>query len=161
MSYYPCLCNGCTDCEATQSGGCDQGLCLKAANLVIHSNNSILPCGGSGTANIGAASDLTACTTTVNWFILPVSEGGYDDDAFTSVSIDSDGVLSFTTTTAIQLNTFYTFLGKVTCSDTYLSQFFTVKVSVKNACLDIVCPEDFECNPCDGTCVEAVDSELS
>lgn len=123
---------------------------------MLNPSSSVLPCGGSGTVDIGALSDLTACTTTVNWGLL-----SWDTDAFESVSINSSGVLSFTTTTAIELNHFYTFTGKVTCDDTLLSQFFTVQVSVKNACLTVMCSGDQICNPCTGTCIDPPDVELT
>lgn len=160
MSYYPCSCSPCDGCSST-TPSCPSGTCLRVASLIIHSNNSILPCGSSTTVDIAASSDFTDCDGTISWYILTPAQGGYDSDAFTSVSISSAGVLSFTTTNVIQLNTFYTFIGKVVCSDGVLSQYFTVKFAVKNACLGIVCPEGEVCDPCDGTCGAAVDSELS
>lgn len=129
--------------------------------MVVNPSNSALPCGGSFIVDVGAESDLSNCTTGVNWYILPPSLGGYNSDAFESVSINSSGVLVGTTTNAIELNTFYTFTGKVTCSDTLLSQYFTVKLAVNNICLEVVCGEGLICNPCDGSCIEPPDVELS
>lgn len=156
---YPCCC--CTPVSVS-TPSCPSGDCLKVASIVVNPSSSVLPCGASGTVDIGAESDLDICTTGINWYLLPVSEGGYDEDAFTGVSLSSSGVLSFTTTSLTALNTFYRFNGKVTCSDTLLSQYFYVLLSVKNACLEIVCPDGQTCSPCDGTCIDdAPDVELS
>lgn len=155
---YPCNCSP----VSVSTPSCPSGDCLKVASVVVNPSNSALPCGGTFTVDVGALSDLDICTTGITWHLLPVSQGGYNDDAFEDVSINSSGVLTGTTTTAIALNTFYTFNGKVTCSDTLLSQFFYVKLSVRNACLDVVCPDGQTCDPCDGTCQdEAPDVELS
>jgi hypothetical protein len=105
--------------------------------------------------DLGVLSVLTACTTTINWYLLD-----YDDDAFESVSINSSGVLSFTTTTAIALNTAYRFTGKVTCDDSILSQYFYVDVYVKDACFTVECTSPQVCNPCNGLCQDAPDVEL-
>lgn len=156
MAFYPCNCSSCTDCSSS-TPSCPSGDCLQIASLTIHSNSSVLPCSGSFSADVGAASDTSICTTTVNWGIV-----SYDEDAFTNVAVDSDGVVTGTTTTAAQLNTFYEILGKATCTTTLLSQYFRVRLSVRNACLDVICDSGFTCNPCTGNCVEdEPDSELS
>jgi hypothetical protein len=156
MSYYPCSCSPCTDCSSS-TPSCPSGDCLQVASLTIFGNSSILPCGSSFTTDVGAASDLSICTTTVNWGIV-----SYDEDAFTNVAVDSDGVVTGTTTTAMELNTFYEILGKAVCTTTLLSQYFKVRISVRNACLDAAPCEDPDqvCNPCTGTCIDAPDSEL-
>jgi hypothetical protein len=157
MSYYPCSCSGCTDCNSTTPSCPDGSSCLKIADITLYSNTSVLPCGSSLTANVGAASDLDVCETTINWGIV-----SYDEDAFTNVSVNSSGVVSATTTDAAQLNTFYKIIGKAICTETLLSSYFTVKVSVRNACLDVAsCPTGETCNPCTGECAETVDAELS
>lgn len=161
MSYYPCSCSPCSEPGCVSVPNCPSGNCLRVASLIVYANNSVLPCGSSATVDIGAESDFENCDGTIDWYILPSTQGGYDSDAFTDVSIDSDGVLSLTTTNATLLNTFYSFIGKVVCEDSGLSQYFTVKFSVKNACLTIVCPEGEVCDACTGTCGEAVDSGLS
>lgn len=125
--------------------------------MTIYGNSSILPCGTQFSSDIGAASDTTICTTSITWGIV-----SYDEDAFTNVAVDSDGVVTGTTTTAMQLNTFYEIIGKAICTTTLLSQYFKVKISVKNACLDTICEDPEQvCNPCTGTCIDAPDSELS
>jgi hypothetical protein len=157
MSFYPCSCTGCTDCSSTSNQCPDNASCLMVSDVTLFSDTSILPCGSSFSVAVGAASDLSVCDTTVNWGIV-----SYDADAFSSVSVNSSGVVSGTTTTAAQLNTFYKIVGKAICTETLLSSYFTVKISVRNACLDVAsCPDGQECDKCSGTCLDEVDSELS
>lgn len=123
--------------------------------MVIPPQSSVGPCGSAFTVDIGAESDLTACETSINWYIL-----SYDEVAFTGVSINSSGVISGTTTNAAVVGSSYTFIGKVTCDDSLLSQYFTVKMFIKDLCFSVVCPEGESCNPCDGTCGTPDDIEL-
>lgn len=141
-------------CVSTPS--CDSGTCLKPATMVIPSENSILPCGVTGTVNIGTNSDLTACETTITWYL-----DSYDSVAFEDVSINSSGVLEFTSTNSAERFTPYKFIGHVTCSGTYLSAYFTITVYIKDGCFGVTCPDGESCSPCDGTCGAIPDVEVS
>ena len=153
MAQYPCCC---CDPISVSLPSCPSGNCLMVASLIVNPDTSALPCGGNASVNVAAESDLTKCTTGVNWGLL-----SWDTDVFTAVSISSAGVLSFTTTTSTALNTFYVFTGKATCTGTLLSQYFTVKVAVRDACISTICSVAGQvCNPCTGLCIDPPDVEL-
>lgn len=151
---YPVNCCCCVPVSVTVPA-CPSGNCLRVASLVVTPSNSTLPCGGAFSISIGAESDVTACTTGVNWYII-----NYNEDAFDNIVISSTGVVTGNTTSTISLNTPYTIVGKVTCDGSLLSQYFYITFFVKDVCFEIECSGTQECNPCDGTCQEPVDVEL-
>lgn len=123
---------------------------MKVASVVLLPADSVGPCGDAGGVDIAALSDLTICTTAVTWALV-----SWDTAAFTSVSINSSGVLSFTSTSAAQAGTYYTFTGVVYCPDTVLSQYFTVQVPIQDLCYGVTCLLPMVCNPCTGACLSA------
>lgn len=152
---YPCNC--CVgDCTITVNGCPDSADCLQVASIIVPPATSITGCGGEGSVDVGAESTLTACTTSITWSLI-----SWDTTAFTDVAIDSDGVLTFTSTNAAVADTYYKFIGKVHCSGSLLSQYFTVTVPIKNLCYGVTCAESLSCNPCTGGCITPPDVEIS
>ncbi len=154
---YPCTCTY-VDYNPPSSN-CGSGTCLKIPrSIVVSAEDSVAGCGGEGTIDIAAESDLTGCTTSINWGLYNT----WDSAAFEDASLNSSGVLSFTFSDSAQLNTPYLFTGVVTCEDTLLSQYFKVTVYVKNLCVaSTICAEGQTCNPCTGLCADEIDVELS
>ena len=148
---YPCTCSAVS--VEYPSGGCPSGNCLRIGSAII---TAVLPCGVNETFDILAISDVDICETTILWALL-----SYDTAAFSSASINSSGVLSFTTTSAATPRSYYTFTGVATCSGTTISQYFTIKVPIEDICYGHVCADvDTICSPCSGVCVDITDVEL-
>lgn len=150
MSQYPCTCSAVS--VDYPSGGCPSGDCLRIGSAII---TAVLPCGVADTFDILGISDVEICETSIIWGLL-----SYDGTAFTDVSIDSSGILHFTTTSGAVPRAFYTFTGVATCSGTTISQYFTIKVPIADACYGITCPDGETCNPCTGLCGAIPDVEL-
>lgn len=144
---YPCTC--CSDDCQTSYPDCPSGNCLKAASVVVQGESSVAGCGASKTFDIGTLSDLSVCETTITWSLI-----SWDTTAFTSVSINSSGVVSLTTTNAAAAGTAYQVVGKVFCNSTLFSQYFTLTIIVRNLCYGVVCSGATPyCNTCTGGCL--------
>ncbi len=143
---YPC---GCTPSEVV-TPSCPSGNCMKAPNITIDPLDSVMPCGGTFSIDIGALSDFSVCSGSVVWELL-----SYDDDVFTNVELSSSGVLSGATTTEAKnhVDEFFEFVYKVMCPDSYLSVMRKVRMPIKNGCLTTVCTTGQICNPCTGLCI--------
>lgn len=154
---YPCFCGPCSGAGCVSTPTCSS--CLKIASVVIDPATAPLSCGGTGLVDIGTLSDTTICTTSINWSIV-----SYDTDAFEATpTVNSSGVVSFTWTSAASSGTFYEITGQTFCSGTLISQYFKVRISPKNPCYGIVCPDGYVCNMCSaiGACIVAPDVELN
>lgn len=147
---YPCTCSAVS--VDYPSGNCPSGNCLKIASAIT---TAVLPCGVNDSFDILAVSDVDICSSSIIWGLI-----SYDTAAFTDVSIDSNGVLFFTATTAATPRAYYVFSGVATCSGTTISQYFTIKVPIADACYGKVCPDGETCNPCTGLCGAIPDVEL-
>lgn len=152
---YPCICTPCTGCVTTPS--CPSGDCLRVASFPVDPETSVLPCNHTGTVDIAAESDLSICTGTLVWELI-----SWDTTAFSGVTISDAGVITFTSTSAAEVRKYYEFVGRVFCTGTLLSQFFTILVPIKDGCYGKVCPSGQVCDPCSPTqCIASPDVELS
>lgn len=147
---YPC---GCQPSVISDPGPCPSGNCLKLPNLTIDPLTSVLPCGGSFNIDMGQYADFTAKVGTINW-----SLDSYDNTIFENMAISSAGVVTGSTTSAAQahVDEWYDIVVKAADSGSLLSVKRTIKIPIKNACLNKSCDPGFSCNPCTGNCVEGV-----
>lgn len=119
--------------------------------MTINPSTSVLPCGVAGVVDVGAESDLTNAVGTPVWSVV-----AYDTTAFTSVSISSAGVLSFTSTADAVPGVFYDFVIRVVDPGSLLSIYAVIKVPIKDACFGVNCATGETCNPCTGACLPDV-----
>lgn len=147
---YPC---NCTPIEVSDPGPCPSGNCLKLPNLTIDPLTSVLPCGGSFSIDIGQYADFSACDGTITWSIE-----SYDATIFENMAITNLGVVTGSTTSAAQahIDEWFDVVVQAACSGSLLAVKRTIKIPIKNACLNVSCVPGFTCNPCTGVCVEGV-----
>lgn len=145
---YPCLCS---PLYVNPPAPCPSGNCLFVPGMTINPSTSVLPCGVAGVVDVGAESDLTNALGTPVWSVV-----AYDTTAFTSVSISSAGVLSFTSTADAVPGVFYDFVIRVVDPGSLLSIYAVIKVPIKDACFGVNCATGETCNPCTGACLPDV-----
>lgn len=148
---YPCTCSP-SQIQPPPSGGCPSGVCIFVPSLVI-SGESAPNCGNVAfTIDMAANSDLSACSGDINWALFTT----WDHVAFSSMSIDSDGVIHGVTTADAVPATFYILSGLATCSNSLLSTYFTVSLPIANPCGVVLCEDGQACLPCTGECSDII-----
>lgn len=123
--------------------GCDNGSCLKLATLRVGCEDGPTPCGGvSGTVQIDLAdsNDVTASTCDVVYSIKK-----YDMQAFSSVTVTEDGVLTAITSDHFERSKEYEIIYEVDSPCSILSDEASVFICMKDNCRDVVCPEGEHC----------------
>lgn len=131
---------------------CPSGNCLLIpTRIVLDPNTSVLPCGGVGVLDIPNVDgyDVSNCGGSIVWSVV-----SYNTTAFTTVSVNSSGELTFTTTSNAVVGSFYSIVVKALCDEApYLSQFIEIRIPIRDACLLAVCDSGEHCDPCSGFCV--------
>lgn len=154
---YPC---NCTPSVISDPGPCVTGNCLKLPNLTIDPLTSVLPCGGSFSIDIGQYADFSYCDTLGGTIVWSVTS--YDNTVFENVAITSEGVVTGSTTSgALEIigdleTERIEVVVQAACSGTLLAVKRTIKIPIRDACLNKTCESGFTCYPCTGACVEGV-----
>jgi len=116
------------------------------------SDDAVGPCGAIGSVDVSDTDyghDFCACGA--NPIIWKVED--YDKAGFITASINSSGVLTWTTKGPETAGEYYCIVVKACCG--HLSAYMNVLIGVKDLCSPCGCPEGCEdCDPCTGLCVE-------
>lgn len=145
---YPC---GCSHVDVVNPDPCVSGNCLILPNVTINPMDSVLPCGGTFSVDIGQYADFSACAGTVTW-----NFHSYDNTIFENMAISGAGVVTGSTTALAQAHVgeWYDIVVKAVCPNSLLSVMRTIKMPIRNACYNVTCDPGFICNPCTGLCIE-------
>ena len=123
------------------------GDCLIAPDIILFGNNSVTPCGNTGTYTIEITESNCFCTGGYSFDIIS------SDTAFDVISLSNAGVLSFSfDQNATLLGMSYNIVYKLTCLDPLRASFGTVQILANDICSTLICPAGQECDPCTGNC---------
>lgn len=164
-----CLC-GCTSNQSAPScpqADCPQGEdcgdcnCLYFCDITVLAKHGVGPCNETGSLDIYSVSnECCACLESPTFHVL-----SYDESLLSNIDIDSEGILSWTTTGDPETAGEYTEIQvKAKCFNKdgiCLEYIFCVTIGIKDLCLCVDCDEKCtECDPCTGECVD-VGGEIS
>lgn len=128
--------------------------CLKLVSIRYACADGPAPCGGSeGTLveDLSLLNDVEACDCgDAVYSIL-----SYDTEAFSSVTITSDGVLTAVTTSNFTKKKEYLIVYKVDCPCSILSGTGNIYVCMKDLCAGNNCASGEYCDQCDGICKDS------
>lgn len=118
--------------------------CLLVNDILVGCADGPLPCGTTVQIDLAANNTLTACTGVPVWSIKY-----FDSIAFTNVTLDQNGILTFDTTNFYKAGKDFLIRYEVDCPNSILRGEGDVKVCFKNPC-DPTCKN---CNPCTSNCI--------
>lgn len=126
--------------------------CIVAGYHIIHSADSVGPCGQEGEFDLNdmanAANNVSTCGGSLIYSIED-----WDSDGFEIVT-KTGSVISFVTKTDAVPGQYYTIHFSVKCASKGLSDLGLVRVGIKNMCYGADCTQGQVCNPCTGGCVD-------
>lgn len=104
-------------------------------------------CGSIGnTFNAAAGLDLESCDGTNTWTaVFPEGLTG---------SISNVGLITYDVNNDVEFEEPYRITWEVSCSKYGMKATGYLDVTINDKCVGIVCDEGFECNQCDGECIE-------
>lgn len=148
MSYNdPCRCSTIITSPTTPTSPCN-GDCIFAPHMLLHGDDSVIMCGA--TKSILWDEDCLndcGCGALTPSFVLE----SYSTN-LTAVSVDSTGI---TFTSAWEEGDSMVADVTYVMSCGRLSSRGSLTIVFNNPCLNVICPENYECNHCDelGGCV--------
>lgn len=130
--------------------------CLKACNALIDCDGAVGPCGMVGVTDLSTIEHNTSGCGVDPVFRL----NDYDRDVFLSVSLKTNGELTWITNDKDSVGKFGEISFKVICISsedcgdcTELRSNGIIRIGVKDLCLGNSCEECDYCDPCSGECV--------
>lgn len=122
--------------------------CLQVNGLRVGCADGPEPCGNTVQINLAEKNDLTICTGVPVWSLKY-----WDPIAFTNVTLNQSGLLSFDTTNYYKHGKEFRITYEVDCPNSIHRAEADIWVCFKNPC-DDGCTD---CNPCTGNCLSASD----
>lgn len=148
----PCNCRNIQIVTPTPTSTCDD--CLIVNSLRLPCDDGPDPCGDTISIDLTEYNDLSACDCGSPVYSLV----SYDEDAFTTATVSSVGLLEATTADWYGFNEYPIIRYKVDCPCSLLSASGNVYVCFANPC-PIECHAT--CDPCTGECPpEELDLEV-
>jgi hypothetical protein len=144
-----CRCRVTTTSTATCKTGC-----ITAGYHIIHSADSVGPCGAVGTFDLSTLPFNTTNLATCNGNALIFKVEDWESQGFETVTI-SGSTVTFTTSNSAVVGNAYKITFSVRCGSKHLSDLGYVKVVIQDLCLDTVCGSGQVCAKCTGGCVDA------
>lgn len=124
--------------------------CLKISTLRVGCDDGPEPCGDTMEIDLTEYNNVTASPCAVVYSLK-----GYDQTAFSEVTLTSEGLLTFTSTTTFVKNTEFKITYRVDSPCSILSDQADVFICMKDLCKNTDCPG--YCDKCTGDC----DPEIS
>lgn len=125
--------------------------CLKLSSLRYSCTDGPSPCGDTLIVDLSEYNDLSACDCGTPVYSIKF----FDVDAFSSVSVTSNGVLTATTNSDFVKLKEHLITYKVDCPCSILSGTANIYVCKFDECVGVDCDPGQICDQCDGTCVDA------
>lgn len=141
----PCRCNPTIIVDPPPCTGC-----LIIRSLLVSCTNSPQPCNDSGVIQLSVYNDVSACVGCDAEYTIE----SFDPNAFSSVTVDNTGMLTFITNGLPKAPGFYNIVYKVTCPCMGISAEGTIKVCIRDLCAFAGCEVWQTCDPCTGICTD-------
>lgn len=132
---------------------CDD--CMVVSSPVIQPKDAVGPCGKSATIALADLNNYTACSGAAVHQIL-----SFDENAFASVSVTSNGELTYVTSNEAEAGKYYDISYKVVCTGESIGGFGIIRVGIKDICQTLLCAPNEDCNRCTEEC-DPKESNLS
>lgn len=128
----------------TPTGPCEN--CLIAGHYILSGKDSPLPCGEDFTVDLAKGIQKSGCDCGLSFKVT------HSDSRLTSVSVDSEGMLSATTSVDGYPSTPLMVEWKVSCDceGSVLSSTGTLQVIPRKLCSNVDLGESKACDPCSG-----------
>lgn len=132
--------------------------CFIPANYVVPVADRVDPCGGVHIINVDDLNNFSvSCTGNVFYQLY-----NYDTDAFTSVVITSNGVLTYTLSDQAVPGVYYSIVYRARCDNEQVGGYGVIQTTPKDLCLASNCTISQTCDKCTGDCVNiAVDLSIN
>ncbi len=130
--------------------------CFIPANYIVPASDRVAPCGGSDTITLSdIQTNIGVCTGNVTYSLY-----SFSTDGFNSVSITSNGALTYELSSDAEVGTYYEIIYRIRCDVGGYGGYGVVQVTPDDLCLNSNCSPSETCDKCTGDCVD-IDVDLS